>query len=252
MEKIAKTLGKTEDVAKWSKLAEETKIALNRVYYHEDGSYATGSQACNALMAWLDVSPDKEKTMCRLVEDLYEKDIHLTTGNICTRLMLEVLAENGYMDLAYDLVTQTTYPSWGYMVANGATTTWERWEFVNEGPQLEMASHNHPMNSSVSAWFYKYLLGIRPVKPGFEEFEIRPYIPKKLSGVNGSLETIKGTIETSWKQKENGQLIINITVPFNTTCHVITPGGWELKEEEEVILPTGEHQLTYTRVGKEI
>ncbi len=248
---IAKTLGKTEDIAKWSKLAEETKAALNRTYYQENGSYATGSQACNALMAWLNVSPDKEKTVQALVEDIYKQNVHLTTGNICTRFMLEVLAENGYMDLAYDIVTQTTYPSWGYMVENGATTTWERWEFVNEGPQLEMASHNHPMNASVSAWFYKYLLGIRPVKPGFEEFQIRPYIPKKLSGVKGSLKTVKGMIETSWKQNENGQLLINVTVPFNTTCHVITPPGWERQEDKEVILDAGEHQLTYTRVGKE-
>ena len=68
-----------------------------------------------------------------LIRDIQQHDTHVTTGNLCTRYILDVLADNGEIDLAYALVTQTTYPSWGYMLACGATTVWERWEYVDSG-----------------------------------------------------------------------------------------------------------------------
>lgn len=262
MAKIAEVLGKTDDIEEWKRLAAKTKEAINARFYHErEGYYAKNSQASNTLMAWLDISPDKEKTIQAIVDDIYKQEIHLTTGNICTRYVLEVLTENGYIDLAYDIVTQTTYPSWGYMVANGATTTWERWEHVDSGPMLEMASHDHPMNATVSAWFYRYLLGIQPTKAGFREFKIQPYIPKKLSGVKGSLDTIKGTIETSWKKEETDTLAITIRIPFNTKCKVVTPEGWVFESstssnkleinDSEIWLEPGEYKLIYKLMKEE-
>lgn len=262
MASIAKVLGKIEDVSNWEELASRTMKALNDKYYHEEeGYYAGNSQASNTLMAWLDISPEKDKTVQAIVQDVHKQGIHLTTGNICSRYILEVLTENGYIDLAYDIVTQTTYPSWGYMVANGATTTWERWEHVDSGPMLEMASHDHPMNATVSAWFYRYLLGIQPTKAGFREFKIQPYIPKKLSGVKGSLDTIKGTIETSWKKEETDTLAITISVPFNTKCKVVTPEGWVFElstsgnklemNDSEIWLEPGEYKLIYKLMKEE-
>ena len=69
-----------------------------------------------------------------------------------------VLSDNGYADLAFQLVTQTTYPGWGYMVKEGATTMWERWEYLTE---TGMNSQNHIMLGSVDAWFYRFLAGIQ-------------------------------------------------------------------------------------------
>lgn len=262
MTRIAGVIGKTEDLQKWERLAERTKKALNDTYYHEqEGCYAKNSQAANTLMAWLDISPDKEKTVQAIVDDVYKQGIHLTTGNLCTRYVLEVLTENGHVDLAYDIVTQTTYPSWGYMIANGATTTWERWEYVYSGSMLEMASHDHAMNATVSAWFYRYLLGIQPTTAGFREFKIQPYIPKKLSGVRGSLDTVKGTIETSWRKEDTETLCITISVPFNTACRVVTPEGWSLKSIEKgkkpetedfgIRLEPGNYKLIYKPMKEE-
>lgn len=245
MGKMAEVLGKTQDVAKWNVLAEKTKAALNRTYYHPEGYYAGNSQASNTFMVWLDISPDKEKTVKAIADSIRENGNHLTTGNICTRYILEVLAENGYVDLAYDVVTQTTYPSWGYMVENGATTTWERWEYVDSGPMLDMASHCHPMNATVSAWFYRYLLGIQPIKPGFSEFQIAPCVPVKLGGVKGSLNTIKGKIETAWKKAGN-TLCLTVSIPFNTKCNVVTPDGWVAKAgKKEIQLDPGKYELIF-------
>ena len=94
-----------------------------------------------------------------------------------------VLFQNGEEDLAYELLTQTEYPSWGYMIENGATTIWERWEKVDApGPLAGMASHNHPMNGAVGVCFHKYLGGVRADEshPGFEHVVIKPVITKQL------------------------------------------------------------------------
>ena len=65
--------------------------------------------------------------------------------------------------MAYKLLTQTTYPSWGYMLSMGATTIWERWEYETGA---RMNSHCHPMYGAVGAWFYTFLAGIRPLEEG--------------------------------------------------------------------------------------
>lgn len=223
METIANIIDKKEDARQWKELKTLTRAALNKAYYNEDtGSYATGSQASNTFMLWLGIVPDEGKTMDKLIKSINDKDIHLSTGNICSRYILEVLTEKGYVDLAFQLVTQTTYPSWGYMVSMGATTTWERWEYVDSGVLLGMASHDHPMYSTVSAWFYRYLLGIRVLTPGFETFTVNPYPPKALEWVKGTLDTVKGKVEAEWHQDEN-EFLIDIIVPFNSRCKYVIP-----------------------------
>lgn len=121
--------------------------------------------------------------------------IHLTTGNLMTKYLLEVLTAYGYLETAYRLVVQTTYPSWGYMLSKDATTIWERWEYETG---YGMNSHNHPMYGSISAWFYKYLAGISAEAPGFAAVKIQPYLPEELPFVRCSLETCAGRIGSSW------------------------------------------------------
>lgn len=260
MGQMAAVLDKTEDLSKWKELEERTKKALNDTYYHDEGFYASNSQASNTFMVWLGISPDKDKTVQQIVNDVYRHDIHLTTGNICSRYILEVLAENGYIDLAYDLVTQTTYPSWGYMAEKGATTTWERWEYVESGPLLGMASHDHPMYATVSAWFYRYLLGVQPLEPGFRTFKVQPCVPQKLKWAEGSLNTDKGKIEVKWNQENCGVIEISVNVPFHSKCCLIPPENCgemcsvndnEIMSEDKTIwLQAGCHTVRFKR-GRE-
>jgi alpha-L-rhamnosidase len=108
------------------------------------------------------------------------------------------------------------------MLEKGATTTWERWEYVDSGPVLAMASHDHPMYSTISGWFYAYLLGIRPIEPGFKRFSFKPYIPTALDFVKGLVKSVKGDINAGWEKKDNG-IKIKITVPFNSSCRLGLP-----------------------------
>ncbi len=103
--------------------------------------------------------------------------------------------------LAFKIVTQETYPSWGYILTNEATTLWERWESLTEPG---MNSHNHPMMGSVSSWFHKYLGGINPDQdmPGFKRVVIRPYPLGDLKCVRAEYRSPYGLIRSSWSKEE--------------------------------------------------
>ena len=132
-----------------------------------------------------------------------------------------MLSEYGHVDEAYKIATQETYPGWGYMIANGATTLWERWEHETGGA---MNSHNHPMMGSVSSWFYKYLAGIQPdaKHPAFKQSIIKPYFPSELDWVSASYDTKYGEIKSSW-EKNGSSIGMKIKVPANTSALIYFP-----------------------------
>ena len=193
---MANILGNKKDEVFFNKLAERTAEAFNKTWWNEQtGGYGSNNQACNSFALFLGLV-DKER-IPRVVENL-ERDVvahnyHLTTGNLCTKYLLEMLTEHGHSETAYKIVTQESYPSWGFMLANGATTLWERWEYLTGSG---MNSLNHPMMGSVDSWFYKYVLGILPdiSGPGFEKFTIRPYIFNEIEFAEGEFNSIKGII----------------------------------------------------------
>ena len=221
---MAKILNKQDIAVRYAHIADETAKAINHHYWNEEiGGYASNNQASNSFALYLGIVDTTRipRVVNNLVNDVKKHDYHLTTGNLCTKYLLEMLTEHGHVDVAYKIAAQSTYPSWGFMLKNGATTLWERWEFLTGDA---MNSHNHPMMGSIGSWFYKYLLGIVPesAHPGFEEFVIKPYIPRELTFAKGSLETVKGTIKVSWKKEEN-ILTMDITIPENTKAKVYIP-----------------------------
>lgn len=223
---MARALGRKDDAARYTALAERTAAAFDREFWHEDlGGYGANNQAANALALWLGLAP-KERTprvLENLVKDVRAHGNHLTTGNLCTKYVLDVLAEHGYADLAYTIAAQTTYPSWGFMLSKGATTVWERWELMTGGA---MNSHNHPMLGSVSAWFYKYVAGIRPDPsgPGFKRFYIQPSAIKELDWVKAEYTSMYGVIRCAWRRDADG-FRLNVTVPVNSAATVFLPAG---------------------------
>lgn len=220
--KFAEILMKEEDIKYFSILKKNLKHNFNHVFLNsESANYANGSQGANVLALYLDIVPKKllKNVVANIVEDIEKNDYHLTTGNLTTKYVFEVLSMYGKVDVAYKLAIQTTYPSWGFMMANGATTIWERWEHATG---YGMNSHNHPMYGSIGAWFYKYLAGISPVEPGYKVFQIKPYIPEGMNSASATIETIYGSIVSSWEIIETS-LLVKITVPCGTLAFVHIP-----------------------------
>jgi alpha-L-rhamnosidase len=147
--------------------------------------------------------------------------MRLTTGNLCTLYLMEMLAEYGYVDTAWELITREEYPSWGYMMQNGATTVWERFELKKDPG---MNSHCHPMYGSVGKWLYSHIAGITPLAAGFEKIRIRPYLPKKLLSAEATVDTLKGDVTVRWN-KSYGKVNLLVDVPYGAEASVFFGGN---------------------------
>lgn len=230
LSKIAGVLNKVADMKYFSKLADDIQNAYNNKYFNpETGNYNDGSQMANAFPLYLGLVPDEfqTKVLDNIINDIVDKNnTHLTTGVLGTKYMPEALARFGHADVAWDIINQKTYPSWNSMMEK-YTTVCEFWTLKQ--------SKNHVMLGSIDAWFYKYITGIQldEKNPAYSSFTIKPLLLKGLDFANSKLETIKGTISSSWK-KEAGKLILGIEIPFNTSAIVHIPGG-----EKETILESG-------------
>jgi len=222
---IAKILGKADDAATYLKLDTDIREGFNKKFFNPDtGSYSTGTQTANLLPLFLDITPEKARggVMGRLTTDIvYTHNTHVTTGFIGVKYLLPVLTRFGRSDLAYELATQTTYPSWGFMIARGATTLWELWQ-DKTGPAMN--SHNHAMFGSLGAWFYQALGGIAQPDDGdgYRHLRIDPQVVEDLRWVSASVETVRGRVSTSWSRSP-GRVTLEVTIPPNSDAKVYIP-----------------------------
>ena len=219
--KFADMLGYKDDAEKYSGIAEKIKTAFLEKWFDEKTcTVASGSQASHAFALWLGLIPKEfeQKVAEKMKDDLVNNGYKITTGNLCTRYLFDMLAKYGYIDAAWELITRQEYPSYGFMIQNEATTVWERFELkLNPG----MNSHSHPMYGAADYWFYAYLAGVKPVSPAFDEFTVEPYYPEKLLSLNCVIDTIKGDISVRWV-KQYGKLWLYLDVPFGSSANVKT------------------------------
>jgi len=142
----------------------------------------------------------------------------LNTGILGTRYLLDVLADNGETDLAYEIVTSEEYPSWGYWFANDRISLGEAWELTSR-------SWSHHMFGSIDAWFYQYLAGVRSTAPGFREISIVPHIPAKLETATATIGTPAGDVHSSWKREEDGSYRFELVIPEGGKATFSLPSG---------------------------
>jgi alpha-L-rhamnosidase len=163
---------------------------------------------------------EQERALAVLVRDIEDAHAgHLTTGIFGTKFMLHALADSGRADVAFRVVNQNTFPGWGYMLENGATTLWEHWEFSDN-----TYSHNHPMFGSVSEWFYRVLAGINPALDavGFDKIVIQPRPVGDLKWVKASYDSVHGKVVSEWS-REAGRFNLRVHVPVGATATVTLP-----------------------------
>jgi alpha-L-rhamnosidase len=241
LSQMAAVLGNSADAATYTQLARQIKDAFNHEFFDaKTGNYANGTQTANALSLFLDLAPKdaRGRVAGNLTNDiLYAHDTHVTTGFIGIRYLMPALTQLGDSHLAYDLAVQTTFPSWGYMLANGATTLWELWQ-NKTGPSMN--SHDHHMMGSVDAWFYEALGGINvdPEHPGYRHIRIEPQVVRDLTSVSATVGTVRGQVTSAWTH-EPGAITLQVDVPVNSTATVSIP-----KDEEMTAITVHEGDRT--------
>ena len=221
MARIAGVLARGEDAQHFATSAHSAATAVNREFLDErSGQYSDGRQGANVFPLAFGLVPRKHVTAVfnRLVEIILQDDQgHFDTGMYGTPLILDVLTSGGRVDLAYRLMNQLTYPSYGFEISQGATALWENWD--------GRGSHNHAMYGSAARWFYKALAGITPdpTQPGFRHVIIRPHALKELGYVRAHYDSVRGRIESHWR-REGAKLVADLEIPAGTTATVFLPG----------------------------
>jgi alpha-L-rhamnosidase len=153
---------------------------------------------------------------------------HVSSGVIGIQILMRTLTEYGRPDLAFKIASDTTYPSWGYMAEHGATTIWELWNGDTANPAMNSGNHVMLLGDLI-VWEYEYLAGIRPLKPGYEEIELRPTPIAGLDYVDCSFESVHGRIVSSWKVKD-GVFKWTVEVPKGVRAEIWLPGAAEPRE----------------------
>jgi alpha-L-rhamnosidase len=229
--KMAGILGKRDDAARYGDLAARIRKNFCDAYVGGDGRIKGDTQAGYALALHFEMLPENLRPVAAklLVEAVERYDSRLSTGfNSTTRMMLE-LARWGRADVAYQLLFSKRFPSWFYMIDQGATTMWERWDGFVKGRGFQskmMNSFCHYSYGSVGEFIVRVILGINPIEeqPAYAQFTIKPQPTKHLAWAKGHLTTIRGTISCQWKLAD-GRLDLIVSIPANTTATVHVPAS---------------------------
>lgn len=247
MAQIAKVLGKAEDARKYTELHASIVKAFQHRYVTPEGLIAAGTQTAYVLALHFDLVPEavRATTARELVQDIKQRDYHIATGFVGTPYILDVLAREGYLDIAYRLLEQETFPSWLFPVKNGATTIWERWDgwtpekgFQDTG----MNSFNHYAYGAVGDWMYRHVAGLDLDKndPGYRHIVFQPKPGGTITWANARLETAQGQAAISWKIAD-GALEVELTIPENARGTFATPPGFQHPSSSE--FSPGTHNL---------
>jgi len=240
---MAGTLGNTADAATYDALADRIKQAFNATFFDPSANtYQTSlpagyRQTSNLVPLYYRLVPagHEQAVYDNLVADIHARGDHLNTGATGTKMLLRVLTAHGDTDLAYRIATQTSYPSWGYWVSQGANTSWETWSHTDPNQSLD-----HAFLGTINDWLYYDLAGIQPAAPGFAEVLIRPAPPTGLDRAAASMQTPRGGVTSSWRRLGNA-LLLQVDIPADTTAEVDVPvaGGGTVR----VLNPHGVHYL---------
>jgi alpha-L-rhamnosidase len=226
--RIGRILGRTDEVPALERLAAGALAAWRAEYVTEDGALRPDTQANHVRALAFDLVPAalRARTAARLVELIQDADMHLGTGFLATPLLLPVLADAGYLDVAYHVLLQDTPPSWLAMIDRGATTIWEVWEGLDAAGH---GSFNHYSKGAVIAFLHRYVAGIQPADEGvaYRRFRIAPRPGGGITWAEGAHDSPYGRIESSWRitGDKGDRFELTAVVPPGTTADIDLPDG---------------------------
>jgi len=241
MRQMAHALGRTADEQKYEQLFETIRSAFIKAYVHDDGFVAGADNTASpfgqinnpnakskggdtqtgyVLALHMNLLPAglRADAAQKLVNKIEKNHGLLSTGFLGTPYLLEELTKTGHEDLAYKLLLNTKYPSWGYVLEHGGTTTWERWNGDQMKDDPQMNSYNHYAYGAVADWIYRYAAGIdaTPLHAGFHTVVLHPVFDARLGSVDFKYDSSYGEIRSSWTV-DGRTAKWRVEIPANTT-----------------------------------
>ncbi|MGW0581899.1 alpha-L-rhamnosidase-related protein, partial [Streptomyces sp. NPDC002920] len=217
-----------QDSAPYLDLFERIRSAFQNAYVTAAGRVKGDTQTAYVLALSMNLLPDalRKAAADRLVALIELKNWHLSTGFLGTPRLLPVLTDTGHTDVAYRLLQQRSFPSWGYQIDKGATTMWERWDSIQPDGGFQtpdMNSFNHYAYGSVGEWMYTNIAGISAGRPGYREIVVRPRPGGGVTSARATFASVYGPVSTRWRRRSGDGFDLTCTVPANTTAQVWIP-----------------------------
>ncbi len=206
MRKIAKIIGREEDIAEYDEKIKLRKNAIQAAYFNAfDGNFIMNVQGSNSFA--VDLGIGDGTTYANMV-DYYKKLGYFDTGIFATDILIRTLFEHGDSELAVDILTNNGSQGFEHWRRNGATTFHEYWD------SNRSRSHCHPMFGAPVAYFFEYLLGIKQTEQscGYSELVISPQAISKFGRMSGSMETSCGTVVVNYERSQ-GNICFSVTIP---------------------------------------
>ena len=262
MERFAGFLNKPEDAKEYHDLATIVYKAFNDKFYNAAvKNYANNTATANLLSLAYGLVPEENKQgVFQNIVNKTEKDFngHISTGLVGAQWTMRLFTQYGRPDIAYKLVTNTDYPSWGYMASQGATTIWELWNGNTADPAMNSGNHVMLLGDLI-IWYYENLAGIKgdPDHPGFKHIIMNPLVIGDLKFVNGAFLSPHGLIVSEWK-KEGDILTMKVEIPANTTASIgfptlkvasITENGTPLQTNNAFKFEKTDTERSYFTIG---
>ncbi len=235
LSKTAGILGKTDEAEEYHRVAEEARRAFRRRHVRAGGRlrpHRQGSYALTLAFGLLD-REERRIAAARLARLVRRNANRLATGFLSTPWLLWALSENGYEEVAMDLLLQREYPSWLYPITKGATTIWEAWDAVKpQGAPRRAISLNHYAFGAVGDFLRRYVGGLdtAPDAPGYGKIRFAPHPSKSISWARTSYHSIRGPIRIEWAVKA-GKLVVETDVPPNAEATLVAPRGFPVIEQ---------------------
>lgn len=240
----AEILGYKEDEAYYKDLYEKIKAAIIREYFTETGRLAIDSQTGYIVALYSGIYRDKEAVVAGLKARFYKDCYKLKGGFTGAPILCRVLAENGFEEDAFYFLMQEEYPGWMHCINLGATTIWERWNSVLDDGHLSgtmMNSLNHYSYGAIVEYLYRDVAGLKALEPGFKKALITPLMNGKLKYMNMTYDSAYGEYKVSWKVLKDGNVSVDIQVPFGCSAVI----GLPFYEEEVTEVAAGSYHYEY-------
>ncbi|RYX82907.1 rhamnosidase [bacterium] len=229
MSEMASAIGQNAKSREWAALVPQIGKAFTDAYVQPDGAIYTNTQTVYAMGLGMNLITDsdkRQKASRKFIEKMAADNYHLKTGFLGTPWLLPAFLSIDRPDLAFRLLLNEDYPSWGFEVKTGATTMWERWNTIRDngefGP-VSMNSFNHYAYGAVGDWMFQHLGGLQAIEAGYKKSRIAPMIGQGgLTSAKATLRTTYGPLSCDWKTS-NGGTTLKAVVPSNTTAEIVIP-----------------------------
>ena len=220
---MALASGRASEAGRLRGLRERIVTAFQGAFVEADGAVGNDSQTGYILALKFELLPEtlRAEAVKRLSDDIARRGGVLSTGFLGTPFSLDVLADAGRADLVYDLLLRTEFPSWGYMIAKGATTIWERWN--GDTGDIAMNSYNHYALGAVAGFLFRRIAGIEAAAPGFRKILVRPVLDPRLTRAGAHYDSALGRISTDWDWTPGETFRLSLTIPPGAMARVVLP-----------------------------